>query len=381
LAARLRGNRLGQPRSSIMSRLRPSVLLVTTLCCISLVASVVRGVEAPEPVAAPVVPLDVTGKEGVKAYLMVVARQCKDAATDLKTHADAYAALVAKHGDVSKAAVAEPKVMSDLIKQLRDDYRRLDSFGYEYVEGIVAGVPSLAAYDVELDAGLPARGAGPDDNIAPVKIVAGPLTLDREGSLNNFLIEPTVFGTNPRFSAGPVALMELSDKLTLAPNPALLVALADYAVDGYDRLYKSADAWQPTDRDCFAALAAMTPTLADYFEDWKESKLSGSAAGGRFVAVSRVSDMRGIMASTRLIWQGLDAQVAPADAALAGTVSLGYDQIMDFIDTVETREKQGHLTAEQIDAMGSQAKEKADKLTAQVVEAAALLKIEVGLAQ
>ena len=41
----------------------------------------------------------------------------------------------------------------------------------------------------------------------------------------------------------------------------------------------------------------MTPTLSSYFDDWKEAKKNGGSLGGRFVAVSRVSDMRGIMAS------------------------------------------------------------------------------------
>lgn len=327
----------------------------------------------------PTIPEHVTGKEGVKVYLLTVAQSCKDAATSLKTDADAYAALIGKSGnDYKRAAAENPAEFARLITSLRDDYRRLDSFGYEYIEGIVAGVPSLAAYDVELDAGLPAAGAGPDDDIAPVKIVvAGSRTLDREGSLNNFLIEPTVFGTNDKYIGGTVELKALGDKPVGVPDAALIVALADYAVDGYARLLKSSQAWQPTDEDCFKALAAMTPTLADYFEDWKDSKINGSAPGGRFVAVSRVSDMRGIMASTRLIWQGIEPTVKPNDAALTNQVSRGYDQILSFIDEVEAREAKGNLTAEQIDAMGSQAKEKTDKVTAQVVEAAALVKIQV----
>lgn len=336
---------------------------------------------AEQPVP-PQIPASVNGKEGVKAYLLAVAKSVQVASADFKKHADEYAALVKSHNnDYAAAAKAEPAKFAQLVLALRDDYRRVDSFGYEYIEGIVAGVPSLAKYDVELDAGLPAKGAGPDDDVAPVTIKAGSLTIDKEGSLNNFLIEPTVFGTNERFAGGTVTLKELGDKPVLVPNAALIVALADYAVDGYNRMYKDADAWQPSDKDCFEALVAMTPTLADYFEDWKESKIEGSAAGGRFVAVSRVSDMRGIMASTRLIWQGLAQQAAAADKSLAGTISSGYDQILAFIDTVEAREKQGPLTAEQIDAMGSQAKEKADKVTTQVGEAAALLKITVGTAQ
>ncbi len=353
-----------------------SGLLGVVLC-----AAFATSALAEQPVP-PQIPASVNGKEGVKAYLLAVAKTVQAASADLKKHADEYAALIKAHNnDYAAAAKAEPEKFAKLVLALRDDYRRIDSFGYEYIEGIVAGVPSLAKYDVELDAGLPAKGAGPDDDIAPVKITTGSLVIDQEGSLNNFLIEPTVFGTNERFAGATVSLKELGDKPVAVPNAELIVALANYAVDGYDRMYKDADAWQPTDKDCFEALVAMTPTLADYFEDWKESKIDGSAAGGRFVAVSRVSDMRGIMASTRLIWQGLAEQAKAADPSLAGTISGGYDQILAFIDAVEAREKQGPLTAEQIDAMGSQAKEKADKVTTQVGEAAALLKIAVGAAQ
>lgn len=328
---------------------------------------------------SPVIPQAVSGKAGVKEYLLKVVTGVHVAAGEFKQDADAYAALCTQYGSPEKAAAAKPGKIGKLILALRDEYRRIDSFGYEYVEGIVAGVPGLAAFDVELDAGIPAKDAGPSDQdtIAPVKITAGPLVIDREGSLNNFLIEPTVFGTNDRFTSGSTVLQDVSTEPTKLPNPLLTVALADYAVGAYTRLLNASKAWEPTDKDCFEALAAMTPTLGDYFEEWKESKTTGGSAGGRFVAVSRVSDMRGIMSSTRLMWQGVEGSVKPVDAALVQQVSRGYDQIVSFVDDVEAREKAGQMSAEQIDALGSQAKEKTDKVTAQVVEAAALVKVEL----
>ena len=36
----------------------------------------------------------------------------------------------------------QPKQIDKLISKLRDGYKAMDSFGYETVEGIVAGVPS-----------------------------------------------------------------------------------------------------------------------------------------------------------------------------------------------------------------------------------------------
>jgi hypothetical protein len=361
-----------------MSMLVCSLPLLTAFTIGVFVADVRADAPYGDAPAAPKVPADVKGKDGVKAYLLAVAAQCKAASVDLKTHADAYNKLIdSYHGDYAAAAQKDGSKIAELVLALRSDYRRMDSFGYEYIEGIVAGVPSLSGFDTELDAGVPSKDAKPDDKVASIKITAGKLIIDREGSLNNFLVEPTVYGTNPRFVGATVDVKGLSDKPVGLPNAALIVALANYAVDGYARLFAASQAWQPTDKDCFTSLAAMTPTLADYFEDWKESKLTGYASGGRFTAVSRVSDMRGIMSSTRLIWQGLADEVKPGDAALAQNVSQGYDQILSFIDTVDAREHHEKLTVEQIDALGSQAKEKADKLTAQVTEAAALLKIDV----
>lgn len=323
--------------------------------------------------APPQVPADVKGRDGVKAYLVSVVEQVAKASADLKTAADAYAALCTQAGGPAEAAKAKPAEVADVIKKLRDAYQRIDSYGYEYVEGIVAGVPSLSKYDEELDSGLPKKDAvSPTDIVANVVIQAGPDSLNQEGSLNNFLIEPTVFGTNDAFLTGRAALPGFDVPVGL-PKPRLIVALADYAVDGYARLLKDAKAWQPSSRDCFQAVYNMTPTLADYFDEWKETKKTGGSLGGRFVAVSRVSDMRGIMSSVQLTWDGLFDEVKAKDPALAESVSRGFGQILTFIDTVDARDQKKALNVETIDALGSQAKEKADKLTVQAAQAAALL--------
>ena len=258
---------------------------------------------------------------------------------------------------------------------MRDAYQRIDSYGYEYIEGIVAGVPGLTKYDVELDSGIPkAQAQSPQDPIAGVVVKCGAETLDHEGSLNNFLIEATVFGTNPKFTDG-TAVLPGFDKPVNLPKAAVVEGLADYAIDGYTRLQKDSRAWQPTDKDCFQAVYNMTPTLADYFDEWKESMKGQS--GGRFVAVNRVSDMRGIMSSVRLTWEALNASVRVKDPALADSVSDGYTQVIAFIDKIQTREQKHPLNVETIDALGSQAKERADKITVQTAQAAALMGVDV----
>ena len=327
--------------------------------------------------AAPAVPPDVRGKDGIKAYLVAVVKGCVTATHDFKAAADDYAKLADEAGSPQQAARAKPQQVADDVRKLRDAYQRIDSYGYEYVEGIVAGVPGLMHYDVELDSGLPkAEAASPQDVVADVVIQAGPDTLDHAGSLNNYLMEPTVFGTNAKFIAGTATLPGF-DKPVGLPKAHLVEGLADYAVDGYARLLKDSEAWQPTSKDCFQAVYNMTPTLADYFDDWKESKKNGSAPGGRFVAVSRVSDMRGIMSSVRLTWEGLSDDVKAKDPALADSVTRGYAQVIKFIDVIDARDQKKPLNVQTIDALGSQAKEKADKLTVQAQQAAALLGVNV----
>ena len=149
------------------------------------------------PAHAPAVPMTADGQDAVKAYLMAVITSSQKGAADLKSDAVEYGQLCDAHGSAVAAAKAEPDKTADLVLRMRDAYERIDSYGYEYMEGIVAGVPKLIKYDIELDSGVPAKKAQLTDQIADIVIHAGNLTIDHEGSLNNFLIEPTVFGTNP----------------------------------------------------------------------------------------------------------------------------------------------------------------------------------------
>jgi len=351
------------------------------LAALALIASPVLAADynpdyAQDP-APPTVPTNCAAKDAVKQYVVEVAGRAEQASQHFKAHADQYAALVARHGnDVAAAAKAEPAEAARLLEAMRYDYKGIHNFGYEYIEGIVGGVPQLIQYDIELDGGVPLKGAGVQDQVAPVTIHIGNETIDREGSLNSYLIESAVYGTNPKWIATRVPLPGFPGETAL-PKPKYVVAFGAYAVDGYNRLLNAAKNWQPSDHDFFEAMFTMTPTLSDYFDDWKETKMYGSASGGRFIGVSRVSDMRGILGSTQLTWESERNRVAAKDPALAAKITQGYDQIMAFIAKIYNRERSKPLNVETIDALGSQAKEKAERLTVQVAQAAAVCGIDV----
>ncbi len=306
----------------------------------------------------------------VKSYLIQTLKKMKAASEDFVKNSDDYAALVkANAGTLESAYNAEPKKMEQLVAKMQENYKAIDSFGYETVEGIVAGVPSLADYDIYLDAGVP-QSEGPDGVSPVVLVLENGEKIDKQGALFTYIIEPALWGGDNRW-ASPVD----GGKRTL-PRPEVLVAAAADANNKIGSLLADAEGWNASVSDCFGAMVVMTPTLSDYFEDWKESRYSKDKSG-RFQAVSRVSDMRGIMGSCQVMYEAVEKSVADKDKALAKSVSSGFKGIMSFLDKIEGREKQGEIKGAEIDELATQAKEKTDKLVPQIEQSAAVTGVKI----
>jgi hypothetical protein len=306
----------------------------------------------------------------VRSYLLERLGNMKAASEDFVENSDAYAALVKANGGTLEGAYrAEPKEMDKLVAKMRENYKAIDSFGYETIEGIVAGVPSLADYDIYLDAGVP-QSEGPD-GVAPVVLVLeNGEKIDKQGSLFTYIIEPALWGGDKRW-VSPVA-----DGKRSLPRPEVLVAASADANEKIGSLLADAKEWNASVSDCFGAMVVMTPTLSDYFEDWKESRYSKDKSG-RFQAVSRVSDMRGIMGSCQVMYEAVEKSVAEKDKALAKSVSSGFKGIMGFLDKIEDREKEGEIKGAEIDELATQAKEKTDKLVPQIEQSAAVTGVKI----
>ncbi len=305
----------------------------------------------------------------VKDYLLQRLEKVQTASEDFFKNSEAYAALVSENGGtVENAWKGQPAKMEKLIAAMQGNYKDMDSFGYETIEGIVAGVPSLADYDIYLDAGVPAS-EGPDD-VAPVVLVLDDgKKIENQGALFTYIIEPTLWGGDKRWSVP-------AGNGTPLPFPDILVASAKDVNKKIGELVADAKAWNASVADCFGAMVVMTPTLSDYFEDWKESRYSPDKSG-RFQAVSRVSDMRGIMGSCQVMYEAVEKNVAEKDKALAKSVISGFKEIMAFLDKIEAREKQGEIKGAEIDELATQAKEKTDKLVPQIEQSAAVSGVKI----
>jgi soluble cytochrome b562 len=306
----------------------------------------------------------------VKSYLLQKLEKMTTASEDFVKNSEGYSALVAEHGGSVEAAYkVDPKQMEKLVAKLRDDYKAMDSFGYETIEGIVAGVPSLADYDIYLDAGVPAS-EGPE-GVAPVVLVlVNGEKIDKQGSLFTYIIEPMLWSGDKRW------VMSVDSGKKSLPRPEVLSAAAKDVNKKLGELLADAKSWNASISDCFGAMVVMTPTLSDYFEDWKESRYSKEKSG-RFQAVSRVSDMRGIMGSCQVMYEAVEKKVAEKDKSLAKSVDSGFKGIMAFLDKIDAREKEGEIKGAEIDELATQAKEKTDKLVPQIQQSAAVIGVKV----
>lgn len=319
------------------------------------------------------------GSNDVKGYLLGALTRMEQASDEFLTNATAYQKLVDTNGgDITRAFAQSPDEIMRLVAALRENYKAMDSFGYETIEGIVAGVPKLSDFDVYLDAGVPKDQAGSGTPVAPVVLtLPDGSKIDREGCLFTYLIEPMLWGSNKKL----VVAADLDRDGKIVPRESLpradvLITVARDVRMKIHELHETAIAWQPSTSDYFSAIITMTPTLSGYFDDWKESRYAPETSG-KFTAVSRVSDMRGIMFSVAVLYEAVHAKVAVKDPALANSIQRGFEGILVFIDRVDQREKKAGavMTPAEVDELGEKAKQKADKLVPQIEQAAALLSI------
>jgi Imelysin len=254
---------------------------------------------------------------------------------------------------------------------------------YERVEGIVAGTPSLAEYDVIIDAGSSAvedpESAVPFDLTLPDGSV-----LAQPGNLFN-LTEGALWNTLPEEVGRPGTRTDLDGDGVLEfgealPDPALLLAASETFEEYAQELDAAGEAWQPTPSDAFTAMVVMVPTMSEYFGQWKTSRfVSGdSASNEAFNVVSRLSDIRDILTGLEVIYEGIEQAVAGADEQRAAQTGQELSDLRSFIAQLYEREQGGkRFTPEQADTLGTEAQERATAIAGQVSQAAAQLGVEI----
>jgi hypothetical protein len=317
----------------------------------------------------------------IKDYLLAHTERLVADTRRLRADAEAYYALAkGTDFDYGKLLADKRGEVAAAVKKLQTDFAEANP-AYEEMEGVVAGVPQLADFDVIIDAG---GDVSDPENAVPfsVKTPAG-RTFKQPGNFN-YLVETSTFGTEPRFAAkgvkpdldgdGHVGFGEA------LPDADFLVAVARDFERNARELDGAARKWSPTQQDAFTALVVMTPTMSEYFEAWKNSRfVAGSKATETgFVGASRLEDIASILGGLDVIYDNIQPQIAGVDDAQAEQTGATLDELLAFVEKVRDEEKRGkRFEAGEAETLGTDAQEQAEAIAGQVAQAAGKLGIEL----
>jgi hypothetical protein len=355
------------------------------VACLAVFASACGGDDEPnasnESTPAATQVAQAANLDAIKSYLLEHSQRLVTSTEKLQSDAQAYHDL-AKAEDFDYGALLEGKRedVQAAVKAIQDDHIEANP-AYEEMEGVVAGVPELADYDVIIDAG--SDGSDPESAV--------PFSFKTEDGREfkqpgNFfaLVETSAFGTEPKFQAkdvepdldgdGKVAFPEA------LPDAQFLLAATTEFVKYAKELDEAAKAWEPRPEDAFTAVVVMTPTMSEYFDAWKNSRfIAGSKAEEKgFVATSRLSDIRDILGGIVLIYDNLRPSIEGVDPDGAGQTAQQLKELHALAERLLTEEEGGKkFTAEEADTLGSEAQRRAEAIAGQVSQQAGKLNIEL----
>lgn len=321
--------------------------------------------------------------DSVKRYTVNKASELKNGTAKLKVESDKYYEL-AKSTNFDYAALWKNQKQNviDAVQNTRAAWTTASPL-YEQMEGIVAGTPSLAQFDVDLDAGTSAK-EDPESAVSfDLKLPDG-RTLPKPGNLFG-VTESTLWGTFDDFKVKNVEAdfngdgkVELGDVL---PDANVLKGAVDLLDQKAGELVQSSTTWQPTAEEAFGALVGNVPTVGDFMETWKNSRFvqtDPSKASRDFVVVSRLSDIVDNVTSWQTIYSGLSPAVVAKDKPTDEQIQQGLRDLKSYVEDIHTKEQQGkRYTPEEADLLTAEAQNRATAITGQLSQVAAELNVKL----
>ena len=316
----------------------------------------------------------------VKQYLLKHTARLTGFTKSFTAEARHYDALAASAGyDYAELWRTKRAEVRRTLLQAKSAWIRGNPY-YERVEGIVAGTPSLARYDVILDAGSSAREDPASAVPFDIRLSDGRV-LRKPGNFFN-LTEGMLWGTRPAFRKAKVDLdgdgrVEFGE---LLPDAIAFEGTAE-AFDLYARrLHTASKRWTPSASDTFTSVVVMVPTMNEYFGQWKVSRfvLGSRAQGDAFNVVSRLSDIHDILTGLQVIYRGIAPAISKVDRAQSTQTAQELNSLTAFVGKLQRQERSGRrFKPEQADILGRQAQERAAAIAGQVTQSAARLKVKI----
>jgi len=342
---------------------------------------ILNGCSATSATITPTSPPVATNLQGIKEYLLEHTGALVTAAIQLQTASDRYYELAQSvNFDYAKLWEDQQRDAIAAINAAREAWM-IASPIYEKMEGIVAGTPSLAQFDIDIDSGA-AGDEDPENTVSFDLVLPDGRTFSKPGNLFG-VTESTLWGTDTAFTA-PVAAdwnrdgtIEFGETL---PDANVLKAGADLLVKMARELDASARAWTPTESDAFTALVVMVPTMSEYFASWRDSRfVLGEASTQRdFNVISRLADIQDILSGLEVVYAQIRPRIETVDPDQAAQIANGLRNLKAFVADIYAQERSGRrFTPEEADTLGAEAQNLATAITGQISQMAGVLGINL----
>jgi len=362
------------PRPTFARRLAPALLATLAVAGCGSDGPPAPDAAAPAPGAEQAADLT-----PVKAFLLDHTALLGREVRGLRENAERLHRLSAAAGhDPARLLATRREQVARLVRDGQERFGRANP-AYERMEGVVAGVPELADFDVAIDAG---GDASDPETAVPFSVrTEDGRTFDRPGNFN-YLAETALFGTEPKWAARGVkpdldgdGKLEFGEAL---PDPRFHLASMRSFEATVAELDAAARAWTPTLQDALTALVVMTPTMSEYFEAWKSSRF---VAGERstekaFVVASRLQDIEDILGGLQTVYAGVRPSIAAVDPGQAEQTGRALAGLKDFAAGLRREEAGGRrFTAQDADTLGGEAQDRAEAIAGQISQAAGRLNV------
>ena len=353
--------------------------LFAVLLCTALLAACGGDDDEPAGSASPQASSEDLG--AIKDYLLEHTERLKGETASIREGAEEYHSMAEAAGfDYAKLLRENRAAVRSFVEDAQEAFDRANP-AYEEMEGVVAGVPELADYDVIIDAG---GDASDPENAVPfnLKTPAGK-TFKQPGNFN-YLVETSVYGTDEKWAAqGVEPDLDGDGKVEFGeavPDADFYVAAAREFEKYAGELDAAARKWEPTAQDAFTAMVVMTPTMSEYFEAWKNSRfVAGDQAKEKaFVGASRLQDIADILGGLELVYDNIDDQIETVDPQQAEQTGDSLENLREFAERLRDEEAEGKkFTGEDADTLGSEAQGRAEAIAGQISQAAGQLNIKL----
>lgn len=325
---------------------------------------------------------DEAGLTATKTYLTEHSADLAAETAKIKTAASAYYDLAkAEDFDYKKLLKNQCEAVDAALTDAKDAFVAANP-NYEEMEGIVAGIPRTAQYDTDMDAGSDA--SDPESAVSFNLTLPDGEVMKQPGNLF-FLLETSLYGTNDDLVVKGVkpdvncdGKVEFGEGL---PDANILKAAADEMDKQANDLDTDAQEIVINESDAFTAITVMTPTMSEYFEQWKNSAFvsgQGEQDEASFVATSRLSDIADILTGINFTYEEIEPVIAAENADQAEQTAAELSDLLARAEDLRDREAGGEkFTAAQADQLGAEMQAQAEKIAGQVTQAAQNIGVEI----